>query len=74
MKKINIITSVLFVFALFMFLNFSYSSENNEMSFSGESVCAQTGTCAWSPPDNCYVNGEKDPGRKWVDGSPVIEE
>lgn len=50
------------------------NTDVNEVSFSGESVCAQTGTCEWSLMDNCYVNGEKDPNRKWVSGDEEEEE
>lgn len=33
-----------------------------------QDACAQTGTCAWSPGDICFVNGVPYDNRKWVSG------
>jgi len=74
MKKINnLVISVFFSLALILLLLFQYNVENNDISLSGEEVCAQTGTCQWMPPDNCYVNGEKDPNRRWNGSDNLID-
>jgi|GEM_PF-7113052 type 1 fimbria pilin len=58
------ITGFFFATVFLVFMGIHISADMSEISFTGESVCAQTGTCEWSVMDNCYVNGEKDPYRK----------
>lgn len=67
-KIIKIISGFVFTATLILLLAFQYNVEQNEISLTGEDLCAQTGSCKHSPPDNCYVNGEKDPNKEWVSG------
>lgn len=73
MKLVFKLFAVVVVGSMFLVMPSAGPGSGAAGFFGVQDACAQTGTCSWSPPDICFVNGNAYYDREWVSGGTKIE-